>query len=90
MIQPRREGEMFTASTDCPECGVMDVHWLDGPRFEPTDPTPVQIMNEHLHEVSLMTSVIIGGRRIPPRLYDPPGTVVARICKSCGHRWGQR
>lgn len=79
----RREGEPFTASTDCPDCGVMDVHWLDEPRFRPSDPTPVQLMQESIHNMSTIVSY---GKR----MYDPPGTVVARICTRCGYRWGQK
>ncbi|AIM41030.1 hypothetical protein PBI_SQUIRTY_83 [Mycobacterium phage Squirty] len=80
----RREGEPFTASTDCPDCGVMDVHWLETPRFRPDNPTPIQLMQESIHN---MSSIVSYGKT--PRLYDPPGATVIRVCKSCGHRWGQ-
>jgi len=80
----RREGEPFTASTDCPDCRVMAVHWIDTPRFRPDEPTPLQRAQQSIHNVS---SIVSYGKT--PRLYDPPGTTVVRVCTSCGYRWGQ-
>ncbi|MFV8232360.1 hypothetical protein [Mycolicibacterium fortuitum] len=95
----KREGEPFTASVDCPECGRIDVHWLDEPRFRPENPTALQVAQQSIHSMAEFTSsfclvnfqgeTVREDRKSVPRLYDPAGTVIARICTSCGHRWGQ-
>lgn len=86
----RREGEPFTASVDCPSCGDMDVHWLAEPRFRPDDPTPLDRMQQSVH--SMQETLSMSGWRgaSRARLYDSPGTVVARACKKCDYRWGQK
>ncbi|AWH14440.1 hypothetical protein HWB60_gp040 [Mycobacterium phage TChen] len=78
----RREGEPFTASADCPACGKVDVHWLAAPRFK-TD-SPIDYLQDRIND---MNAIIFGASRA--RVFDPPGTVVARICTKCDHRWGQ-
>lgn len=77
-----REAESFTASADCPSCGVVAVHYLDSPRREPMGDDPV---SKTMRRMALMMDCVSARR-----MYDPPGTTVARICTSCGHRWGQR
>jgi hypothetical protein len=83
--EAKREGEPFTATVDCPRCGTIDVHWLDNPKLRPDEPTPLQMMQQSIHS---MADIVSYGKT--PRLYDPPGAVVARICTSCAYRWGQQ
>lgn len=84
-----REGEEFTATADCPHCGIIDVHWLDEPRFEaPRDDSPSAKAFREINRSLAFVAQLQGGS--PRREFDPPGTVVARICRGCGYRWGQR
>ncbi len=78
-----RDGESFTATTDCPNCGHMAVHWLTEPRLMPMgdDPADIAWRRISLHAVMLG----FNGWR-----FDPPGCTVARVCVKCDHRWGQR
>lgn len=78
----RREGEPFTASTDCPDCGVMDVHWLDEPRIAPTGNDPVSRAQRRIS--NSMETLMFGAP-----LFDQPGSTVMRICRRCSYRWGQ-
>lgn len=80
----RREGEPFTASPDCPQCGVVDVHWLEKPRLDPftNDDSPAGKASRRIN--GLIECVMFGAP-----LFDPPGNTVMRVCKSCGYRWGQ-
>ncbi len=95
---PRREGEPFTANVDCPQCGCVAVHWLDEPRLRPDVETPQQGALRRINESIWLVAETIrlapdSGGPVPagpPCWYDPEGTVVARVCVSCGHRWGQR
>lgn len=76
-----RNGEPFTATTDCPKCGTIAVHYLTEPRLEPVGDEPVhQAQRRILRALSMLTFCE----------YDPPGTTVARVCVNCEHRWGQR
>ena len=84
-----REGEQFTATADCPQCGHMAVHWLDEPRLRPDVETPAQKGIRMINETIWSASLYAGGTT-PRRWYDPPGTVVARVCVKCGYRWGQK
>jgi len=83
----RREGEPFTASVDCPWCGHLAVHWIDQPRYELRDGGPAQqamrMINESIDNMAALWC------STPKRRYDPPGTVIARVCVKCGYRWGQ-
>ena len=79
-----RDGEPFTASADCPKCGVIDVHWLDEPRPMLNDGSPLALFQRSVDDMMYMMSM--GGGS----MFDMPGTVVARICTKCEHRWGQR
>ena len=76
-------GEPFTASADCPKCGVIDVHWLDEPRLMLNDGSPLALFQRSVDD--MMHMMLMGGS-----MFDTPGTVVARICTKCEHRWGQR
>lgn len=82
-----REGEPFTASTDCPWCGHLAVHWIDEPRFEPCDGGPafqaVRMINESIDYMAAIWCAT------PKRRYDPPHTAIARVCVKCEYRWGQ-
>lgn len=82
-----REGEPFTASVDCPDCGVMDIHWIEEPRLpdELDEGTPVARAFARINAMGDMLAALQGQRPY----YDLPGTTVARICKSCDYRWGQ-
>lgn len=77
-----REGEPFTATTDCPACGHMAVHWLTEPRLEPQGDDPASVAHRRI--VIHATTLGMDGWR-----YDPPGSTVARVCTKCGHRWAQ-
>ncbi|AEK09138.1 hypothetical protein FGG23_gp042 [Mycobacterium phage Ibhubesi] len=72
--------EPFTACADCPECGVVDVHWLEEPRHAPEGDTPVEIA-----QLMIARSYALLGFN----WFDQPGSVVVRVCRNCGHRWGQ-
>lgn len=82
-----REGESFTASTDCPSCGVVDVHYLDAPRLAPTDDSP---LSQAQRRIAYARDTLYAVSGSSARTYDPPDTAVARICTACAHRWGQR
>lgn len=82
-LKSRRSGEPFTASTDCPDCGHLAVHWLAEPRLEPEwDDTPAGKAGIRIDRM-INTMLWTGSR------YDPPRTAVARVCVKCGYRWGQ-
>lgn len=82
-----RDGEPFTAVTDCPKCGVMAVHWLEEPRVAPAadDDSPMVRMVRMWDQ--LATHFVFGDGR---GFFDPPNCVVARVCTACEYRWGQR
>lgn len=75
-----REGEPFTASTDCPQCGHLAVHWLEEPHQYPMGDSPIERLQRQLAVLNFSGM---------PR-FDCPGTVVARVCVKCQYRWGQR
>lgn len=75
-----REGESFTASTDCPQCGHLAVHWLEEPRHAPKGDSPVARAQRAMAMLGVM------GRP----WFDLDETNVARICVKCEYRWGQR
>lgn len=83
-----REGEPFTATTDCPWCGHIAVHWLARPIFEPAldDRSPAARALRMVNATFDAVALLIGP---PRRRWDPPGTAVARVCLDCGYRWGQ-
>jgi hypothetical protein len=81
--------EPFTAATDCPHCGVVEVHWLAHPTFEATTKDdPLARARQKLAEIHAVVSVLTAGVPVAP--FEPPGTIVARICRACGYRWAQR
>lgn len=91
-----RDGEPFTAVTDCPWCGKLAVHWLSPPRFEPSrdDPGPAAGQLQQcgralrmINDAAATVTAITGGP--PYRRWDKAGTVVARECINCDYRWGQ-
>lgn len=82
-----REGEDFTAWTPCPACAYVAVHFLDQPRYEPTDDSPLSKMQRLIARALDSLNAI---DCCAARAFDPAGTTVARICVSCSHRWGQR
>jgi hypothetical protein len=96
---PSRDGEPFTASTDCPECGVLAVHWIDEPKrateqqwaeyhaaMADYDP----FGNDRVKHVAWSGQVVKTTETNPPPAppRDEPWSV-ARVCRGCGHRWGQ-
>ena len=80
-LKSRRNGEPFTASTDCPDCGHLAVHWLTEPDLEPQGDDPTV---NAWKKIRYTQQILFGGRD-----FDPEGTTVARVCVKCGYRWGQ-
>lgn len=77
-----RDGEPFTATTDCPKCGTMAVHYLTEPRLEPCGDEPAAKAQRRMSR----HATLLG---FDGWSFDPPGTVVARVCVKCEYRWGQ-
>lgn len=85
--QARREGEPFSAATDCPYCGHLAVHWLEKPRLEPAyDGSPAAQAMRMINRSIEYTAALWD--RPPARRYDPPAPIV-RVCVKCNYRWGQ-
>lgn len=91
-----RNGEPFTAVTDCPKCGAVDVHWLDEPKrvtaeqwaehkaaVAEYDPSKVEIVG---WSGEVVQTARLASPPQPPRNEKWP---VARVCTACGFRWGQ-
>ena len=80
-----RDGEPFTATTDCPDCGAVAVHWLEQPRQDPVyDDTPASRVLRMADEISDSLAAAAGVHSIHR------DSEVVRVCVRCGHRWGQR
>lgn len=89
----------FTAVADCPECGSLDVHWLDGPMPKPTaeDIAGYEaayadfLWNPGTPIVAWGGQVMrrVGGYASPKPLVDESVFEVMRVCRSCNYRWGQ-
>lgn len=81
-----REGERFVATTDCPACGHVATHYLDKPRREPTDGSPMSKVQRLMARTFDTLNALDGNTT---KTFDAPGTTVARECVSCAYRWGQ-
>jgi hypothetical protein len=83
--------ERFQFVAACPRCGAVDTHDMAEPHIRPTIP-PLSDMTPAARCMRLIAGVMdtLQAIRGIEDLYDPPGTEVARICRSCTHRWGQR
>ena len=79
----QRDGEPFTAMADCPKCGALAVHHLSEPQLEPLLTDPASRVRRHIGN---LTEAFTWGKW----RFDPPGTVVARVCVECNYRWGQK
>lgn len=89
----------FTAIADCPKCGDIGVHWLD----EPMGPPSIEEWQKYyceldryrasiIAEIVDWTGNVVRRARSLPEPYPPrdeSNFEVVRICKECGHRWGQ-
>lgn len=80
--------ESFSSVAVCPHCSAVDTHWLTEPRYAPTGDSPLARTYQQLNAVMEAFSTITSGTSTP--FFDEPEATVARICRSCGHRWGQR
>lgn len=81
--------ERFSLVALCPNCGAVDTHDMAEPRLEPPpcpDGSPVEQVQRRLSMLLDAFSIVTAGGG----LFDPPGTEVARVCRACNHRWGQR
>lgn len=67
----------FTAVADCPKCGHIATHWI-------TDPDILD-WEDPWHRVRFKAGFLFGGFR-----FDDPDSTVARVCRVCEHRWGQK
>lgn len=87
----------FTAWADCPKCGEIACHWLDGPHRATRDELEAyqRAMADYQPEYSTLEQW--GGEVVqtmrpcnsPPSPPRDETFTVARICVKCGHRWGQ-
>lgn len=88
----------FTAVAECPSCGDIGVHWLDEPRLatpEEWDEYERRVIDYEYEPHDTEKVVTWGGRTVREipvqRAPKPPlheHFTVARICRSCAHRWG--
>lgn len=89
--------EEFTAVACCPSCCDVAVHWMQEPRLQPEVETSAEKsarktyeLMRNINSLSIMTFQGEVRREGPPPYYDPPDSTVARVCKTCKHRWGQK
>lgn len=90
--------EPFTAVADCPRCGEIAVHWLDQPRR-----ATQQEWDDYERAMDEYDPFAGDSTRIVAWSGDPVRTVtanpapnpplderftIARVCRSCSHRWG--
>lgn len=75
------KGRRFEASTDCPNCGRVGVHWLRAPRTEPVSSGGLAVWMS-LGLTPLQRADMV--KPNPEAQYE-----VIRICTGCGQEWGQ-
>lgn len=87
----------FSAADQCPECGVIAVHYLDEPALlTDQEIAAYEIALEDFEEnpgtaIEMFGGGVVryvGGSPKPAPLIDESVFEVMRICAECGHRWG--
>ena len=88
---PPRPPARFEAYTDCPKCQRLDVHWLRAPCTDPVPDRPDPPTGVALWSQLYANTALAPVDLAPPPMKPNPEAAfdVIRICRSCGHEWGQ-